>query len=659
MARKRRGREKVRHEARELAGTLHVSSSGRASVETAEGTFRLARGGMREAMPGDEVTVALTPPKNGERLAQVRSVTKRAISSFVGTFSELGPLGCVTPLDTRVSCEFYVVPEDASVARLGVVPGDVVSARIVEYPTRTSEAVVTIERRLGTELEVDLGVECVIASYGLETEFPAAAVGEADACSVDVAAALCEPGRRDLRNLPCVTIDPADARDFDDAVGCTRLADGGFELWVHIADVSNYVAWSSSVDAQAKCRTCSVYLVDRVLPMLPEKLCNDVCSLRANEDRLAMSVRMVLDAGGNVREAEATPSIIRSAARLAYDEVDAALDGAELPENTPPELGEMLHTLDELRVLRERVRAARGSIAFESREARVRLDGEGHPTGVEIRDRTRATGLVEEAMLLANECVAGMLAEANVDTAFRVHESPSPESLRSCVGPLREMGVLEAGEAAALVAGDPHTTERVLERAHGTPRAIATDALLLRAQKRAVYLPRCEGHYALGADMYCHFTSPIRRYPDLLVHRALKALLADAVGSPDMRAMTVALPQLCVDCSEGERRADAAARDSQKVKMAELLAPHVGEFFSGVVSGCASHGVYVTLDDTLAEGLLPVRSLGNEWFTFDEDALTLTGEESGEVWRLGRRVAVVLESTEPLRGRITFGRAIR
>ena len=656
MARRRRGREKVRHEARELAGTLHVSGSGRATVETAEGTFTVARSGLRMAMPGDEITVTFTPWKTGQKLAHVRSVTRRAISTFVGIFSQAGPLGCVEALDSRIACEFYVVPEDASVARLGVAEGDVVAARILEYPTRTSEAVVTIERRLGTADEVDLGVECVIARYGLVTEFPAAAVAEAEGCSVDIEAALTEPLRRDLRDLVCVTIDPADARDFDDAVGGSRLDDGSFELWVHIADVSSYVGWSGSVDNEAKRRTCSVYLVDRVLPMLPEKLCNDVCSLRPGEDRLAMSVHMVLDAGGQVVKAEAMPSVIRSAAWLAYGEADAFLEGGELPKGTPSAVGEMLRVLDEVRVLRKRVREARGSIGFESREARVQLDGTGRAVGVDIREETRATALVEEAMLLANESVAKMLEDAGVATAFRVHESPNPENLRACVVPLREMGVLEADEAAALVAGDPHATARVLERAHGTARAIACDALLLRAQKRAVYLPRCEGHYALGTSEYCHFTSPIRRYPDLLVHRALKALLAGMPGSSEMRSITEALPQLCVDCSEGERRADAATRDSQSVKMAELLTPHVGERFSGVISGCASHGLYVTLDDTLAEGLLPVRELGNEWFTFDEDALTLTGEESGEVWRLGRRVVVVLADTEPLRGRITFAR---
>ena len=658
MARRRRGREKIRREARELAGVLHVSGSGRASVETAEGTFHVPRGGVHEAMPGDEVTVVLSPWKAGQKLAHVRSVTHRALSTFIGTYSTLGPLGCVEPLDTRITCEFYITPEDTSPSILHVSPGDVVCAQIIEYPTRTSSARVTLERRLGAPHELDLGVEAIIASYGLTTDFPAAALAEAAACKVDAAAALTnDPLRQDLRGLPCVTIDPADARDFDDAIGAIRLQNGGFDLWVHIADVAHYVPWTGSIDNEAKRRTCSVYLADRVLPMLPEALCNEVCSLKPNEDRLAMSVRMELDSFGNVQRAVAMPSVIRSSARLSYDEVDAYFELGQQPCNFSGELADMLQILNDIRVLREKIRSQRGSIDFESREARVRLDEAGHPTGVDIREETQATGLVEEAMLLANECVATMLEEVDLATAFRVHESPSPDNLRACVEPLREMGVLKADEVASLVAGNPHTTARVLARASGKPSGMATNALLLRAQKRAIYLPRCEGHYALGAPRYCHFTSPIRRYPDLLVHRALKALLANEADTSEQRHIQAALPQLCADCSQGERTADAAARDSQRVKMAELLAAHVGEKFSGVVSGCTAHGLYVTLDDIFAEGLLPVRALGSEWFTFDEDALTLTGEESGEVWRLGRRVGVVLESTDPLRGRITFARA--
>lgn len=645
MANRRRGRTKVRRAAHELSGIVRVSGSGKASVETAEGSFNVARGGLREAMPGDEVVVSLSFAHGSGRVARVRSVTHRAITDIVGIYSVLGPLGCVTPLDTRISCEFYVLPEDVTVRELGVVSGDVVRAQIVEYPTRTSEAVVTLMRRLGSPEELDLGVESVIASRGLDTEFSAAALAEAKACSLNVDEALADEGRRDLRGLLAVTIDPADARDYDDAVGCLKTPDGGFELWVHIADVSHYVAWESSIDICAKQRTCSVYLADRVLPMLPDELCCDLCSLRPNVDRLAMSVRMLLDAKGHVLEAEATPSVIRSAARLTYGQVDAALSGERLPDGTPPEVGPLLSTLNELRELRQAVRAKRGSIGFDSREARVRLDEAGHPIGVEIREETEATGLVEEAMLLANECVAKMLDEAGVITAFRVHERPSPDSLRECVGQLRELGVLEADEAEPLVAGNPYITARVLERAKGTSRAQAANALLLRAQKRAVYLPRCDGHYALGARAYCHFTSPIRRYPDLLVHRALKALLAGKLDTPCMRAMREALPQLCFACSEGERVADAAARDSQKVKMAEYLAPRVGERFAGVVSGVAAHGIYVTLDATLAEGLLPARLL--------EDSHR--DDELQSKWQLGRRVAVKLESTDPLRGWITFG----
>lgn len=640
MTKRRRGRSQVRRVAHELSGVIHVNNAGRASVETAEGSFALARGGQREAMVGDEVIVTLSPARGSGRCARVRSVTHRAITDFVGIFSEVGPLGCVTPLDTRIDCDFYVVPEDASVGRLGVSPGDVVRARILEYPTRTSEAVVTLEQRLGSAAELDLGVECVIASRGLETEFSGAALEEAAASELRIDEALAESGRRDLRKLLAVTIDPADARDYDDAVGGARTPDGGFELWVHIADVSRYVGWNSSIDNEAKKRTCSTYLVDRVLPMLPERLCNDLCSLRPGEDRLGMSVRMLLDVNGRVLDAEAMPSVIRSAARLSYGQVDAFLAGAPLPEGTPPELGQMIQTLNDLRERRKAVRASRGSIGFESREARVQLDEAGHPTGVEIREETEATGLVEEAMLLANESVAKMLDEAGVTTAFRVHERPSPDSLQECVGQLRELGVLAADEVDRLLAGNPYITALVLERARGTSKAPAVNALLLRAQKRAVYLPRCDGHYALGARAYCHFTSPIRRYPDLLVHRALKALLAGCLDAPDMRSIADAMSQLCHDCSQGERVADAAARDSQKVKMAEYLAPRVGERFSGVVSGVAPHGIYVTLDETLAEGLLPAR---------------LIDEEPENKWRLGKRVAVKLESTDPLRGWITFG----
>ena len=666
-----------------LTGTVRVYDA-RAEVETAEGVYRLGSRSMREAMPGDRVYVSLHRGKGGARRAVVEHVIDRAVAAIVGVFEPAGPLGAVRPLDARIKQDFFVLPADDSPRRLGVEPGDIVSARIVEYPSRTESGVVTLERRIGDANEPSLGIECVMARYGLVDGYPQAAVDEAASLAVDVEGALADPLRRDIRDRFAITIDPVDARDFDDAISVARTVRGGWMLGVHIADVSHYVGWESAIDLEARRRSTSVYLADRVLPMLPERLCNDLCSLRPDEDRLAFTVDIELDAQGRVRMYEPYPSVIRSRVRMDYGAADALLregepDGAaldaaacgraelavEAARTNGVDLRAFLRNADALARARREIRRKRGSIDFDTPEVHVLLDEAGMPVDIVTRERTAATSLVEEAMLLANECVAELLADRDLVSAYRVHEDPSPDSLASAAKTLTELGAVEGGLAAGIMLGDPRAINAAVEEAAGTAFAPQVNALLLRAQQRAVYKSHNEGHYALGARAYCHFTSPIRRYPDLIAHRVLKVALAKhelgkkeaAARAPRLtgkgpQALEAICPQLCRQASDNERAADAAASASQKVKVAQFYADRIGERDTGTVSWISDLGAFVRLDATGAEGLIRMNALGTEWWDFDDVRLTLTGESTGTRVGLGCRVVVEVASVNALRGHL-------
>ena len=666
-----------------LTGTVRVYDA-RAEVETAEGVYRLGSRSMREAMPGDRVYVSLHRGKGGARRAVVEHVIDRAVAAIVGVFEPAGPLGAVRPLDARIKQDFFVLPADDSPRRLGVEPGDIVSARIVEYPSRTESGVVTLERRIGDANEPSLGIECVMARYGLVDGYPQAAVDEAASLAVDVEGALADPLRRDIRDRFAITIDPVDARDFDDAISVARTVRGGWMLGVHIADVSHYVDWGSAIDLEARRRSTSVYLADRVLPMLPERLCNDLCSLRPDEDRLAFTVDIELDAQGRVRTYEPYPSVIRSRVRMDYGAADALLregdpDGAaldaaargraelavEAARANGVDLRAFLRNADALARARREIRRKRGSIDFDTPEVHVLLDEAGMPVDIVTRERTAATSLVEEAMLLANECVAEFLADRDLVSAYRVHEDPSPDSLASAAKTLTELGAVEGGLAAGIMLGDPRAINAAVEDVAGTAFAPQVNALLLRAQQRAVYKSHNEGHYALGARAYCHFTSPIRRYPDLIVHRVLKVALAKhelgkkeaLIRAPRLtgkgpQALEAICPQLCRQVSDNERAADAAANASQKVKVAQLYASRIGERDTGTVSWISDLGAFVRLDATGAEGLVRMNALGAEWWDFDDVRLTLTGESTGTRVGLGCRVVVEVASVNVLRGHL-------
>ena len=666
-----------------LTGTVRVYDA-RAEVETAEGVYRLGSRSMREAMPGDRVYVSLHRGKGGARRAVVEHVIDRAVAAIVGVFEPAGPLGAVRPLDARIKQDFFVLPADDSPRRLGVEPGDIVSARIVDYPSRTESGVVTLERRIGDANEPSLGIECVMARYGLVDGYPQAAVDEAASLAVDVEGALADPLRRDIRDRFAITIDPVDARDFDDAISVARTVRGGWMLGVHIADVSHYVDWESAIDLEARRRSTSVYLADRVLPMLPERLCSDLCSLRPDEDRLAFTVDIELDAQGRVRTYEPYPSVIRSRVRMDYGAADALLregdpDGAaldaaargraelavEAARANGVDLRAFLRNADALARARREIRRKRGSIDFDTPEVHVLLDEAGMPVDIVTRERTAATSLVEEAMLLANECVAEFLADRDLVSAYRVHEDPSPDSLASAAKTLTELGAVEGGLAAGIMLGDPRAINAAVEDVAGTAFAPQVNALLLRAQQRAVYKSHNEGHYALGARAYCHFTSPIRRYPDLIAHRVLKVALAKhelgkkeaLIRAPRLtgkgpQALEAICPRLCRQASDNERAADAAANASQKVKVAQLYASRIGERDTGTVSWISDLGAFVRLDATGAEGLVRMNALGAEWWDFDDVRLTLTGESTGTRVGLGCRVVVEVASVNVLRGHL-------
>ncbi len=904
-------------------GTLVVHAEGYGFVRTAEGEYFIPSAKLGGAFDGDVVEIAPLSSAaskahrfsgrdamrtGGRPAARVVRVVERAHETLIGRYEVADPFGVVIPEDPRIPYDIFTQRSAAP----DIPHGALVRVRIATYPSRNTAATGVVEEVLGEADEPRIGVESIIARHKLETRFSDACLKEADGLRLDVEAALSR-GYADLRDRCVFTIDPVDARDFDDALSLERLdgsddmastgdapaspADGtagrsgktraqtgpraldegvlrtpskalrilraglpaslggasgdlgstpassagssiemggpsvpvlsgvgwegaGVPVWrlgVHIADVSAYVPWGSAIDLDARNRATSAYLVDRVIPMLPERLSNDLCSLRPDEDRLSMTVDLYLDGKSRVNRYEIYPAVIRSKARLTYDAVQEWLDGfgssgiaprpddadapfatdapavtdasnaadapaatvapaaadapaavapaatnaltasegrspyllrlsgqkraenglemsrtpqkldldaADCPESLkttsyshvdcpkdgkttcssqsdggeegheaagrppsawesagrspyaceaagrlppaceaapeaprphsagiPRQVADRLAPLSRIGKLRAKLRRRAGGIDFPSTEAKVRLDADGRPTGVDLRRKTDATSLVEEAMILANEAVAHRLVAADSPALFRVHERPAADGLAGLIPVLEEFDWFARIDKTRFALGDPHAVQAALEASRGRSEGELVGSLLLRAMKRADYRPSCEGHYGLASEAYAHFTSPIRRYPDLVVHHMLKALLFGRSELHDQEAS--ALRWLGRHCSEREREADAAARESQELKLIELMESQVGEAFSGVVSGVAPYGLYVRLDNT-AEGLLPVRRLGTEYYSLDAELHRLVGQDSGRTWRLGQRVAVVLTLADARRHVLEF-----
>jgi len=563
------------------------------------------------------------------------------LAPLVGVLSRQGRFWTAEPLFERRGAR---VTLDAK-ARDGACEGDVVLLAGGKRGPR-------VVRVLGRPDVASDVLEALMLERGLRRAFPNAV--EAQATDAAARAPAAPAARRDLTDLPTFTIDPTGARDFDDAISA-RADDGTVRVWVHIADVSAHVRPGTALDGEAYRRGTSVYVPGSVEPMLPEALSNVACSLRPGEDRLAVTAELELD-GADVRSAAFYRSLIRSDARLTYDRVDRVLVGSERAEE--PWAGSLAAARTAAAALRAR-RAARGSLAVESSEPSFEFDSDGHVVGVRAEQQTESHGLIEQLMILANEQVAGYLADRNSPTLYRVHERPEPEAIRFLVERLASLEVptppvseqmtsQQAGELAGEV------SQAVVAHVQRSGRgSAALTSLVLRSLKQAYYSPRNVGHAGLASPRYCHFTSPIRRYPDLVAHRALLG----ALGLDDAAPAADDLDEAATDCSAAERAALALERDADDVCLAFLLERVLADrgretVWAGEVVGLIGAGAFIRFGDEGFEGFLPVRRLRGEWWTLNDEGTALVGERHGGRLRLGDPIAVEVTRVETARGRV-------
>jgi len=611
-----------------LVGRLSMNRRGFGFVSSPAGDIYVGKRDTNGAMHGDTVGVRVDPRGSHlGRSGEVVQIIERGTTEVVGRFERHGSLGIVVPTDQRIRGDLFV---DLKKSEMKVAPGDIVVARITRYADKRDAMQGVVTEVLGPEGAPGVDVEIVIREHGLATEFPPEVTEAAEKLQQDIAGEL-ERGRRDLRELFTLTVDPADARDFDDAISIEREGKG-FRLWVHIADVSHYVPWDSVVDVEARHRATSVYLVDRVLPMLPEHLSNIICSLNPGEDRLTFTVEMVLDKTGLVERYECYPSVIKSDRRFDYEQVQGWFDGGGFPD---AESERALLAFRSIAAAIHDRRIARGGLDFDTVEARVTLDDRGEPVDVVLRSRTEATNMIEEAMIAANEAVARHMTAAKAPMVYRIHEDPDADALAQVAVVLKEFGY----PVQDMHGATPATFQKIVAFAHGRPEERLINSLVLRALERARYVDYLGPHFGLASAAYTHFTSPIRRYPDLIVHRLLKAQLTRSLDKPPTSLMVSELGWLAEHSSTMEREAEAAENESQKVKLVALMARHVGEEFDGIITGVMGFGLFVQLENT-AEGLVHVETMADDYYRLDAERFLLRGESSGTVYRLGQQVRV-------------------
>nr|WP_042350666.1 ribonuclease R [Bacillus massiliigorillae] len=588
----------------------------------------------KNAMHGDIVLVRVSSQSSGSRReGAVEKIIERGVKQVVGTYSESNYFGFVIPDDKKIVNDIFI-PKSA---KMGAVDGHKVVVKLTAYPEGRASAEGEVIEILGHKNDPGVDILSVIHSNGLPLEFPDNVLKQAADTPETIDESDLE-GRRDLRDQVIVTIDGADAKDLDDAVTVTQLENGNYKLGVHIADVSHYVTEGSPIDTEAYERGTSVYLVDRVIPMIPHRLSNGICSLNPKVDRLTLSCDMEIDAQGTVVKHEIFQSVIKTTERMTYSDVNKILvdQDEELRAKYEP-IVPMFEEMEKLaQILREK-RMRRGAIDFDFKESKVLVDEEGHPTEVVLRERSVAEKLIEEFMLVANETVAEHFHWMEVPFIYRIHEDPKEEKLQRFFEFITNFGYVVKGKANEV---HPRALQEIIEAVEGKPEEMVISTVMLRSMQQAKYDPESLGHFGLSTDFYTHFTSPIRRYPDLIVHRLIRTYLIEGkVDHATREKWAHLLPDIAEHTSKRERRAVDAERETDDLKKTEFMLDKVNEEYDGIISSVTNFGMFVELENTI-EGLVHVSAMNDDYYRYDERHLAMIGERTAKVFRIGDEITV-------------------
>ncbi|MCR4659264.1 MAG: ribonuclease R [Bacteroidales bacterium] len=630
-----------------ITGVIDMKQGGKAYVipdgDDAAEDIQIAPNNTNHALHGDHVKVLLFPRRKMRKPeGQVVQILQRARTRFVGTIQKQERFAFLVSGTRTMQVDIFIPLTDLN----GADDGERVVAEITDWPERMNNPVGRVVKRLGRPGDNNVEMQSILAEYDFPLDFPPEAEREASALKAPTLADLA--GRRDFRNVTTFTIDPADAKDFDDAISFRILGEGRYEVGVHIADVSHYVKPGTAIDREAYQRGTSVYLVDRTVPMLPERLCNDLCSLKQDEDKLCFSAVFELDDEAQVHNQWFGKTVICSNRRYAYEEAQQIIDSGtatDLPGQAVLQLNALASKL------RSR-RYADGAINFETQEVKFQLDENAHPIGVYIREDREANWLVEEFMLLANRCVAAYIGDRHGQKSpaktfvYRVHDEPNPEKLDTFVQFVAKLGYkMKLGSRKTLA----KSYNSLFEKIAGRGEEAMIDSIAIRTMAKAKYSTQNIGHYGLGFKFYTHFTSPIRRYPDLMVHRLLERYMQGGQS-----VSSVEYEDYCEHCSVMEKRAADAERASIKYKQAEFLADKIGQVFPALISGVSKWGIYAEIEQTRCEGMIAIGSLKDDYYMLDEDNYQVIGRRYGRTYKLGFPVQIKVKRVDLLKKQIDF-----